>query len=421
MRIFILPKDLSLNAYALIDNQVLRGVPMNLYLVFDKYVNKFVTGYFKDGNWIEGKQSDIKRQVYLLKEERARSFKNLRDLRDRKGRIKVAIREGKRTVQKYLYEVIDEILERCDAEEASEIIRNVQDKDVKKEIEKSLKNFLHADLRLSANLVDMKLYQSLHNRMKIIQADLKMQGYSVEEIALGLNWRLAINLGAASVYETSLLFHRNYSIPYIPGSAVKGVTRHWAILKIFEEAKCENWEEISCVERILENASEKDVELPLEKFQERYMVKEDKKKIRPSEKLHHFFKQNCNKIEEIQKIFGTQGKKGEVIFFDALPIIDQERDFIVLDVMNVHYRPYYGASERELKENKDRAPGDWHSPVPVFFLAVENGTKFRFVLASRDENSVGKAKELLKEASENIGIGAKTSSGYGYFDLRCDL
>ena len=75
--IFILPKDLNLNAYALIDNQVLRGLPINLGLIFNKYVNKFATGYLKNDNWIEGKQSDIKRQVYLLKEERAKSFKNL--------------------------------------------------------------------------------------------------------------------------------------------------------------------------------------------------------------------------------------------------------------------------------------------------------------------------------------------------------
>ena len=84
--------------------------------------------------------------------------------------------------------------------------------------------------------------------------------------------------------------------------------------------------------------------------------------------------------------------------------------------MNVHYKPYYEASERELKENKEKAPGEWHSPTPIFFLAVEKRTKFRFALASKNENLIEKAKELLKEALDKIGIGAKTSAGYGYFE-----
>ncbi|RLG58464.1 MAG: type III-B CRISPR module RAMP protein Cmr6 [Candidatus Hydrothermarchaeota archaeon] len=352
--IFILPKDLNLNAYALIDNQVLRGLPINLGLIFNKYVNKFATGYLKNDNWIEGKQSDIKRQVYLLKEERAKSFKNLRDLRDIKGKIRVTIRDGRGTIQKYLYEIIDEILEVCDIEETFKIIKNIQNDGIKKELNKNLEIFLRTNLCLLTNLVDKKFYQSFYNRMKIVQANLRMQGYFVEEAILGLNWRLVINLGAASVYETSLLFHRNYSIPYIPGSAVKGVTNHYAIM-LREEGKITN--------------------------------------------------------EEYVQIFGSQDKKGEAIFFDALPLMGGEKDVIVLDVMNVHYPDYYR------DESGRTPPGDWMNPNPIFFLAVEKGTRFRFALASKDKDLAEKTKELLKEALEKIGIGAKTSAGYGYFEV----
>ena len=45
---------------------------------------------------------------------------------------------------------------------------------------------------------------------------------------------------------------------------------------------------------------------------------------------------------------------------------------------------------------------------------MEKGTKFKFALASKEEGFVEKANKLLKEALENIGIGAKTSAGYGY-------
>jgi len=209
-------------------------------------------------------------------------------------------------------------------------------------------------------LDEYRLYKKRINNLLSI---LEQMGYHVEYLpgansGLPLSWRLIINLGAASVYETSLLFHRNYSVPYIPGSAVKGVANHYAIM-LKEEGKVTN--------------------------------------------------------EEHRRIFGDQNRKGEVIFFDALPIPDDEnKDFVVLDVMNVHYREYYQ------DESGRTPPGDWMNPNPVFFLAVEKGTKFMFTVASRDENLAKKAIELLKEAVERIGIGAKTSAGYGYFDVKLD-
>jgi CRISPR-associated protein Cmr6 len=203
---------------------------------------------------------------------------------------------------------------------------------------------------------------------------------------LSLNWRLIINLGAASVYETSLLFHRNYSIPYIPGSAVKGVTRHWAIQRFAEEVQ--KLKNISYEEAV------KEVDAALENGKDLGIKLDD-----------------GIKFKELIDIFGTQNQKGRIIFFDALPIIERNKDFVVLDVMNVHYRDYYQ------DEKGGIPPGDWMNPNPIFFLAVEKGTKFRFALASRNEELVEKAKTLLKEALENLGIGAKTSAGYGYFEM----
>jgi len=237
-------------------------------------------------------------------------------------------------------------------------------------------------LSISSDFIPIPLKDRADNfykkKMDHLLDILSQTGFHIEYLpdrrsGLTLNWRLAINLGAASVYETSLLFHRNYSIPYIPGSAVKGVTRHWAILKFAEKSKKNP--------KMIDNALSqgKDLEISVENIS----------------------------FADLIRIFGTQGKKGEVIFFDALPIIEQKNDFIVLDVMNVHYKPYY---------EKGETPSDWHNPTPIFFLAVEMGTKFRFALASMSENLVKKAKELLKEALRNIGIGAKTSAGYGYFE-----
>lgn len=207
-------------------------------------------------------------------------------------------------------------------------------------------------LRVPFQLIPLTSYENYRKRFEYLIDDLEGLDHKIKNLELKPKWRLAINLGAASVYETSLLFNRNYSMPFIPGSAVKGMTHHYAITLLKEKREIDG---------------------------------------------------------EIDRIFGKHDKKGEVIFFDALPIIEQNKDFIVLDVMNVHYREYY-------QDKKGTSPpGDWMNPNPVFFLTVE-GIKFRFAVASRDEKLAEKAIKLLKEAVSKMGIGAKTSAGYGYFE-----
>ncbi len=203
-------------------------------------------------------------------------------------------------------------------------------------------------LAISLNIIDLRNYKSYFQRFETLCKSLEQQGYITKIYEGKVKWRLIVGLGHESVYETSITLHRNYSIPIIPASAVKGLIHHYA------------------------------------------------------EKYGKLSK------GDIVEIFGTQNKKGKMIFFDALPIIEENRDFVVLDVMNVHYKPYYEGGE---------TPGDWHNPTPIFFLAVEKGTKFRFALASKDEKLAEKAVELLKEAVNKIGIGAKTSAGYGYFEV----
>jgi CRISPR-associated protein Cmr6 len=79
--------------------------------------------------------------------------------------------------------------------------------------------------------------------------------------------------------------------------------------------------------------------------------------------------------------------------------------------MNPHYGPYYQGKE---------APADWHNPVPVGFLAVPAGKEFHFAVgwraaAPRAEQLRPKAEEWLKKGLQELGAGAKTAAGYGYF------
>lgn len=123
------------------------------------------------------------------------------------------------------------------------------------------------------------------------------------------------------------------------------------------------------------------------------------------------FMVNSKVFETHEEIFGTQDVKGKVMFFDSLPLPHSIDDgFLCLDIMNPHYREYYQGGGKEKPQ-----PGDWEKPVPINFLAAQDLT-YRFWLASRD-GDLKVAEDYLKKALHNIGIGGKTSEGYGYFTI----
>ena len=64
---------------------------------------------------------------------------------------------------------------------------------------------------------------------------LKESGYLIEQFDLKLQWRLIVGLGASHPQETSMTLHHIFGIPYIPGSALKGASRHYMIWKFVDE------------------------------------------------------------------------------------------------------------------------------------------------------------------------------------------
>lgn len=218
--------------------------------------------------------------------------------------------------------------------------------------------------------------KDLNERKTNIIKSLENNGYKIEKFQSTCLWRLIIGLGSSHPQETSMILHHVYGIPYIPGSAVKGVTRHWTVLKFADvKAKNDNEEFEKSIEKIsnaLENGEELDLEV------------------------------NQQKFTELIEIFGTQKQHGKVIFMDAYPV---ENVNLKLDIMNPHYPDYYSGNE---------PPADWQNPNPIKFLTVEK-TKFQFYLLSKSENLLNMTKKLLQEALLNYGIGAKTSIGYGLF------
>ncbi len=231
---------------------------------------------------------------------------------------------------------------------------------------------------------DQNFLNNIEKRKDNLFEFLEKDGYKCAKFNGKCNWRLIIGLGASHPQETSMTLHHIYGIPYIPGSAIKGVTRHYAVLK-FAEKDIKNDEKFEdAVKRVsqnLENGKELNIEVEF---------KEENK----NEKI---------KFSELIEIFGTQNQKGKVIFMDAYPI---NKVNLKIDIMNPHYPEYY---------SQGKPPADWQNPRPIKFLTVEN-TDFKFYLFSKSEELLEKAKILLKGALKEEGIGAKTSLGYGIFN-----
>jgi CRISPR/Cas system CMR subunit Cmr6 (Cas7 group RAMP superfamily) len=86
---------------------------------------------------------------------------------------------------------------------------------------------------------------------------------------------------------------------------------------------------------------------------------------------------------------------------------------IELDVLTCHHGTYYGSPDPHSKAR------DTEDPVPVFFPAVAAGQIFSFGIVSLRSTPIQcppLARSFLSLGLAALGLGAKTSAGYGWFD-----
>lgn len=221
--------------------------------------------------------------------------------------------------------------------------------------------------------------------------------------------RLAIGLGNETILENSLTLHSIWGIPYIPGSALKGVTRNYYINKILLKDLKESADIIDnlifAYSEVLKNKSD---ETKLKKLTK---IKQNKKEIFANESTIQKIKTGWFDLEKAYKIFGASDNEGAIIFYDAYP---EEYPKLKSDIMNPHFGDYYS------DKNAIIAPGDWLSNNPIKFITVDKNEKFIFVLGKRKNSKISDVDfteiyNIVKEALEFSGIGAKTSVNYGYF------
>jgi CRISPR-associated protein Cmr6 len=163
--------------------------------------------------------------------------------------------------------------------------------------------------------------------------------------------RMVVGLGAEAVLEASLCLHRTYGVPYIPGSALKGLAAAAAHRAVADP----DWR-----------------------------------------------KRGDQKAGESHRVaFGDTESAGYVTFHDAL-WWPQDVLPLNLDVMTVHHSAYY--------QGRDVPPADWDNPVPVPFVSARGS----YLLAlTGPAEWADAALEILTGALVTDGIGAKTAAGYG--------
>jgi CRISPR type III-B/RAMP module RAMP protein Cmr6 len=204
-------------------------------------------------------------------------------------------------------------------------------------------------------------------------------GRSVVAIA-ELEGRLAINLADSLIQNAGISLDRLFGLPFIAGSAVKGVCRHAAL----EELK---------------SADGSDRQRLFEEFREVFGTADN-----------DFARGD---LQACRDLLGGRAEnfRGRISFLPAYPVNEAK---VVVDLTNVHYPDYYRSGGTENLSNE--------RPLPNPFPAVERGAQFAFLLVlnrpDADARLIEPANRWLEAALTVRGIGAKTAAGYGWFSLQ---
>jgi CRISPR type III-B/RAMP module RAMP protein Cmr6 len=238
-----------------------------------------------------------------------------------------------------------------------------------------------------------------------------------------LEGRLAINLAEGLIQNAGMALDRIFGLPFIPGSAVKGVTRHAALEELAAETDtAKRAALLETIARIF-GIAESD-----------YKKGEGKNKDGTPKKdgdlFRYFDLLGKTNLSQNEKGGIIHDLKGAITFIQATPTNDAR---IVVDITNVHTPDYYqweGLQEKikkeenflkkqKLEHDATEALKQREHPTPNYFPAVERGAEFAFPILlnsmSNDVKLLETAERWLQAAMEQHGFGAKTAAGYGWF------
>ncbi len=260
-----------------------------------------------------------------------------------------------------------------------------------------------------------KLCKASHHRWSALTSN-------AERFSARLRGRLIVGLGAKGVLEFGLTLDHVTGLPIIPGSALKGICRAYALLVIAaqigvpvltpaevqkrkneKKEKHPSWLQMLDVALTAEDEAIEESLKPLAAFN-----------------VSHARLYGLREARLFRAAFGSNERAGKCVFYDAFvsglpPIHPQRSTLFRLDVMTPHFSEYY-------RSEGGQAPHDADKPNPVSFLTISEGTLFDFAIGLRrptDEARLAQqqALEWLKLALTELGVGSKLAAGYGVFEL----
>lgn len=216
---------------------------------------------------------------------------------------------------------------------------------------------------------------------------------SFASIAATVDGRLFTGLALGGTLETGATTHHTYGMPMIAGSSVKGAVRSYTE-HLFAERDDEGaiqYKEVNGTHQII--------------------IKEDKQQI-----LDTLFGADSDDNDDSESDEPV-ANAGYLIWHDAwwIPMVNEKGELLtsdkykpfVGDIVTVHHSEYYKGDKGKLDEALNM-----ESPVPNQQVAIQGS--FYFTIEG-DSKWIAIAKSLLQSTIENIGLGSKGASGYGYF------
>lgn len=290
-----------------------------------------------------------------------------------------------------------------------------------------------------------KAIEALHERLESLAS-----GGDLFTKTVSCSAPFTTGLGIEHPLENGFAFLDPYGLPYLPGSSVKGVVRRAAEELALFETDSHGWSVPAIwwlfgfdANSALFAPDAEDEPQPIldERARWREALRSHLERLAPTEVQLLETYLACARprktgekplsLADVLSWIPNGGKaapqlrelhtRGALEFWDVIP--EPKDGKLRVDIMNPHYGHYY---------QQGQPPGDWGSPIPIFFLTLPPGTRFTFISRFRPplnwpdcvrryfettEDGVPRWKRLVEAAFafafDWLGFGAKTAVGYG--------
>jgi CRISPR type III-B/RAMP module RAMP protein Cmr6 len=218
------------------------------------------------------------------------------------------------------------------------------------------------------------------------------------EIHARLQSRLMVNMASGVFENGNLALDRISGVPYIPGSAVKGCARRFAIHALTEAPATEKLTHLQDIAAVFGWGDQ-----------------DWKSGRNRNGEFYSDFEPSCGtEWEACRAHFKDRPAQntGQIAFLPAFPY--EGDPGIALDVVTCHHSKYYSDSL------PSAIATDTEEPNPIIFPAVSAAKNPLFLfgihpLRTTDASLLEKAAYWLSQGLELFGLGAKTNAGYGWF------